>query len=60
MWAALRHEDATLTLEAVGAMIGTSNMGQVGEQIKKAIVLGLPVQKEGAEGAAPKEGPSIG
>jgi len=60
IWAALRWEDPTLTLEKVGGMINPQNMGEIGAQIKKAVIAGMPEEKEGTGDGPPKEGPSTG
>ena len=46
IWAALKHEDPNLTLEGVGALIGPGNMAELAEQVKKAMVAGLPEEKK--------------
>ena len=59
LWASLRHEDPTLTLEMVGDMMGFSGLSEIAKDVTKAIAAALPDQKEG-ETENPKAGPSIG
>ena len=42
LWVGLAHEDPTLTLDAVGEMIDTSRIGEMGEVINRAITAAFP------------------
>lgn len=51
LWASLLHEEKTLTLEQVGAMVHAGNMVYVQQQINKAYELAVA---ESAKGTASK------
>ena len=53
LWVGLLHEDPTLTLEAVGEMIDTSKIGEIGEVINRAITTAFPAGDE-KNAAGPK------
>lgn len=46
LWASLLHEDATLKLDQVGAMIHGGNMKEVSAQINKAFIASIPDRKD--------------
>lgn len=50
LWAALKHDDPSLTREQVGAMIHTGNIGYVTERITEAYKSSTPDNQEGDGG----------
>lgn len=53
LWACLRHEDKTLTLEAAGDMVDFNNLAEIAEKIGQAVSAGSPERKEEGESGDP-------
>jgi hypothetical protein len=49
LWAALKHDDPSLTQEQVGAMLHSGNIGYITERITEAYKASTPDQPEGEE-----------
>lgn len=49
LWACLRHEDKSLTLEQVGGMIHGGNMEEISARLMAAWELAVPTSEKGAE-----------
>jgi hypothetical protein len=62
LWAGLLHEDATLTVQDVGAMIHTGNAMLVSQAVRGALASALPENADGdddeEEGQAVGNGPA--
>ena len=55
LWAALKHEDPTLTIEDVGRMLGPQNMEDVANAIGKAFEVSLARRDKNESPLAPTE-----
>ncbi len=49
VWAALKHEDKTLTLDQVGAMLHPSRLAYIGEKIRDAFGIQVTSDEENAQ-----------
>lgn len=53
LWACLRHEDKTITLDQAGDLIDTQNIKYVAEKIKESVTVAMP---DGGDENAPLAG----